>query len=344
MFNTFTEVLEKLADNESFTREEAESALNFIVRGEVNEARSAAFLFGMRQKGETVDELTGFTNAMRAAAIPLPVNTSGAVDVCGTGGDHSGTFNISTAAMFVTAGCGVPVLKHGNRSISSRSGSYDVLEALGCYPALPPDKAAVCFEKCGITFMFAPLFHPAMKHVMPGRKSLGMRTFFNILGPILNPAGVKRQVVGAYDEKTAEICARILMNTGTEKFITVHASDGMDEFSTTSDSVMFTSGPDQEIACMPFNPELFGIKKAKPESLKGGDAAANAKIIRSVLEGASTREQQDVVVLNAAAALVVAGRSQSMADGISRARESVLSGSALRSLDKYAETSSSLSA
>ena len=200
----FTDLLEKLSHRQDLSAEEATYAMSNILSGDVPDTRISAFLFGMRSKGETIDELTAFVRTMREVGVRLDVDVTHAVDTCGTGGDHSGTFNISTASMFVVAGAGVPVLKHGNRSISSRSGSYDVLEKLGAVPSLDPGKVKQCFNNTNMAFMFAPLFHPAMKHVMTARRELGMRTFFNILGPLLNPAGVKRQIIGAYNRDVAQ--------------------------------------------------------------------------------------------------------------------------------------------
>ncbi len=339
---SFSDILAQLADGRDFSRAEAKEALGFIVRGEVNEAQTAAFLFGMRQKGETTDELTGFTEAMRAAMVPVQVDTESAVDLCGTGGDHSGTFNISTAAMFVTAGAGVPVLKHGNRSISSKSGSYDVLEALGIVPALPAEKVERCFSETGMAFMFAPLFHPAMKYVMPARRALAMRTFFNIMGPLLNPAGVRRQVIGAYDLPTAEMCARILSRLGAESAVTVHACDGMDEFTTAEASDFFRVEKGRESGRTRFHPEELGIETATHKDLKGGDKDINAAIILSILKGNASPAQRDIVLLNAAFAISVSGKASGLPEALEMARESIGTGAALKKLQAMKETTQEL--
>lgn len=340
--DSFSEALEQLAEGQNFTREQARQALNFVIKGDVNDAQMAAFLFGMRQKGETADEVTGFVEAMRSAAISIDVNTDGAVDLCGTGGDHSGSFNISTAAMFVTAGAGVPVLKHGNRSISSKSGSFDVLESLGVVPDLMPESAKRCFEQTGLTFMFAPLYHPAMKYVMPSRRALGMRTFFNIMGPLLNPAGVKRQVVGTYNADTARLSAEILHKLGAEAAITVHSADGMDEFSTASKSDFYEVNGEIPGQSRIFDPAMVGIGLSTHEALKGGDKEVNAGIIHDILNNRATPEQIDIVVLNAAFAILVSGKTADIADALSIARESVYSGAAKQKLEDMKQASQDL--
>lgn len=340
--NTFSEALEQLSEGKNFSREEAKQALQFVIDGDVNDSQISAFLFGMRQKGETADEVTGFVEAMRGAIIPINVNTDGAVDLCGTGGDHSGSFNISTAAMFVVAGAGVPVLKHGNRSISSRSGSYDVLESLGIIPDLKPEDAKKCFEQTGLTFMFAPLYHPAMRHVMPSRRALSMRTFFNVMGPLLNPAGVKRQVVGTYSGETAKLSAEILHKLGADSAVTVHAADGMDEFSTASSSQYYDLNGAMPSQPLNFDPATVGITLTTHEALRGGDKDTNAAIIRAILEGKATKAQTEIVELNAAFAIRVSGKTNDLADALDLARESVKSGKALQKLEAMKQVSQDL--
>ena len=342
VFSDFKQLLERIAEGRKLEREEARQAMEFVVRGEVNEAQTAAFLFGMRQKGETADELTGFAEAMRAAMIPVGVDVTGAVDLCGTGGDHSGSFNISTAAMFVVAGAGVPVLKHGNRSISSKSGSYDVLEALGVAPALEAPKVKTCFEQTGLAFMFAPLFHPAMKYVMPARRALGMRTFFNILGPLLNPAGVKRQLVGTFDDQTAKLCFDILYQLEAERIVTVHSEDGMDEFSTAADAGVHFLGQDAIPTYTKFTPEHFGLQRVDHEALRGGDKEVNAEIIRVVLEGRGTPAQTEIVLYNAGMGIYAGGKSDDFSEALALARESIGSGKAAEKLRHFAEATQEL--
>lgn len=339
----FTEILEKISDRINLTQEEASFALESVISGELPESQIAAFLFGMRSKGETIEELTSFVNVMRMASVVVRVNTERAVDMCGTGGDHSGTFNISTASMFVVAGAGVPVLKHGNRSISSKSGSYDVLEELGVVPNLDASKVEACFAEVNMAFMFAPLFHPAMKHVMPARKSLGMRTFFNILGPLLNPAGVKRQVIGAYNRDVASIMIRIMTNLDTEYAFALHAHDGLDEISTTDLTDLFELKNSVSSGVIRFDPAELGYKKVNLNQLQGGDAKTNAGIIRSIMQGKSTTEQSEIVELNAAFSIFVSGTVNSIQEAKDLAVDSIRSGNALSALDRFAQCTQDLS-
>ncbi|MCA1801089.1 MAG: anthranilate phosphoribosyltransferase [Rhodothermaceae bacterium] len=339
----FTDILNRLSTGSDLSFEEATFALNKIISGDVSESRIAAFLFGMRMKGETIDELTAFVKVMREAAIHVDVNTQHAVDMCGTGGDHSNTFNISTGAMFVVAGAGVPVLKHGNRSISSNSGSADVLEALGVKALLPPEKIAVCYKQSDMAFMFAPYHHPAMKYVMPARKSLAMRTFFNILGPLMNPAGVKRQLIGAYNRETAETMIRILANLGTEFAYTVNAHDGLDEFSTTSQSDVFVLKNSVHSESILFDPETLGYKRSVMDDLQGGDSHANAVIISDILNGTGDRFHCDIVELNATFALHASGKFANLTEAGNAARESLTSGAAANALKRFVECSNDLS-
>lgn len=332
----FSQILEKLSRSEDLTTEQASFAISQILTGDVPDTRIAAFLFGMRTKGETIDELTAFVKTMRNAAISLPVDAKDAIDVCGTGGDHSGTFNISTASMFVVAGAGVKVLKHGNRSISSRSGSYDVLEHLGVVPALSPEQVAAVFKETGVGFMFAPMFHPAMKHVMTARRELGMRTFFNILGPLLNPAGVKRQLIGAFNRDVAHTMIRILANLESDYAITVHAHDGLDEVTTTTLTDTFELKHSMTSEAIRFDPADLGYEIVEADELKGGDAAHNAEIVRNVLSGSSTQAQRDIVELNATFAIHVSGVVGSLSEAQRLARESIDSGAALKSLNIFA--------
>jgi anthranilate phosphoribosyltransferase len=341
--NDFTSILNKLAESRDLTSEEASYSLGSIISGNVPEARIAAFLFGMRIKGETAEELTAFVKIMREAAVTVEVNTDMAVDMCGTGGDHSNTFNISTGAMFVVAGAGIPVLKHGNRSISSKSGSADVLEALGAVALLPPDQIPASFEQCGMAFMFAPYHHPAMKHVMPARKGLGMRTFFNILGPLLNPAGVKRQLIGAYSRETAEMMIRILANLGTEYAYSVNAHDGLDEFSTTGHSDVFVLKNSVHSGSILFDPLNLGYQKCTIDDLKGGDNVANALIIRDLLEGRGDRYHREIVELNATFALHASGKYITLEEAQAAAKESIESGAAATALNRFVECTNDLS-
>lgn len=333
----FTEILSHLAENRHLDAIQAESALKAVINGEVSEPEIAAFLFGMRQKGETIEEMTAFTRVMRQAAVVVDIDTDGAVDVCGTGGDQSGTVNISTAVMFVAAGAGVPVLKHGNRSVSSHSGSVDVLEHLGANPLMHKDIAEECYRQTGMTFMFAPYFHPAMKHVVPVRKALRMRTFFNVMGPLLNPAQVKRQVIGAFNVETAKTIAGIMSNVGMEYVHTVHSDDGLDEFTVSADATVFMVQNGSGIAEERFSPSRFGFDRSPISDLKGGDAAANALAITDLFLGRSKPGLRDAVILNAAFAIITSGKTEELPLAIEMARDSLLTGRASSKLNQFVE-------
>ncbi|MEX2600725.1 MAG: anthranilate phosphoribosyltransferase [Balneolaceae bacterium] len=337
MAQQFKDVLETLSAGTDLSREDARFALESIVNGDVSHEEVAAFLFGMRQKGETIDELTEFVKVMRDAAVRVEVDTDGAVDLCGTGGDRSGTFNISTAAMLVVAGAGVPVLKHGNRSVSSRCGSADVLEELGVVATLQKEGVEEVFRETGMAFMFAPNFHPAMKYVMPARKALKIRTFFNVLGPLLNPADVKRQVIGAFNRDTAETMVQILSNLETEQAYTLHARDGLDEVSLSDSTEIFELKGDGTFTSTLFNPEAIGFSLAAPDELSGGDSGTNADIIQSILDGSATDAQAGIVLLNAAFAIHVSGAAATLKEAKSLAEEAVQSGSAKQKLKEFAE-------
>jgi anthranilate phosphoribosyltransferase len=338
----FNDLLLKISDRQNLTTSEAAFAMKALLEGQVPDVQIAAFLFGMRSKGETIEELTAFVAEMRSAAVKLDVDVTNAVDLCGTGGDHSGTFNISTAAMFVVAGAGVPVLKHGNRSISSSSGSFDVLIELGCVPDLPAEKVKQCYLETKMAFMFAPLFHPAMKHVMPARRGLGMRTFFNTIGPLTNPAGVKRQVVGTFNRDVASDMIRILANLDTEYAITLHAHDGLDEVSLTGLTDTFELRKSVSSEAVRFDPTDLGYRLYSSEELKGGDSTVNAGIIRSILSSIATPAQSDIVELNAAFAIYVSGLAGSLLDAKEMASDSIKSGSALRALELFAKCTKEL--
>ena len=335
----FTYFLEKISVSEDLTPGEAENALQLIVNGDVSDEEVAAFLYGMRMKGEKVGELTAFVNVMREASVAVNVDVDGAVDLCGTGGDKSGTFNISTAAMFVVAGAGVPVLKHGNRSVSSKSGSYDVLELLGAVPNLGKESVEQLFEETGMAFMFAPNFHPAMKYVMPARRSIKLRTFFNMLGPLLNPAGVRHQVVGAFSEEAAEIMIQILANLETETAYTLHAHDGLDEVSLSSPTEIFELKSNMMGKPTTFDPDMLGFEKVNFNELLGGDAKHNATILTNIMDGKASYAQQRIVELNAAFGIYVTGKAGSLEDAAKMASESISSGRARDKMNLFIETS-----
>ena len=337
-------LLRVVAEGETLTEAQAGSAMHVMLSGEAEPVEVAALLMGLRSRGETLDELTGFTRVMREYAVPVETGSLDPIDLCGTGGDHSGSFNISTAASFVAAGAGVPVAKHGNKGVSSSSGSADVLGALGVRSDLDAGGVARCLQETGIAFLFAPQFHPALRHVGPVRRALGVRTFFNILGPLCNPAGVKRQLVGAFSDPVAKMMARILLRLGSEHVVVVYAHDGLDELSTTSPTTIYQTGShaydggllEQEVV-----PERFGLARVSAAALQGGTADENAEIVRAVLGGAGG-PQTDIVLLNAAYALLASGEYDSLDDCLDAARESVGSGAALARLDALVEASNAL--
>lgn len=333
----FIEILHKLVNHGDLSIDEARHALELIISGEVEDECIAAFLTAMRMKGETIEELTAFVEVMREAAIKPQVETEGAVDLCGTGGDGSGTFNISTASMFIVAGAGVPVLKHGNRSVSSKSGSADVLEALGGVIDLHKEQVEQVFEQAGIVFMFAPNFHPAMKHVMKARRTVGIRTFFNILGPLLNPASVKRQVIGAYSKDIARKIARILTNLDTEFAYTLNAHDGLDEVSLSAQTEIYELTNRMMKESTTFDPRSLDFQWAELEELKGGDADFNADIIRSILANKAKEPHQDITLLNAAFGIHASGKAEHLTEAKELAEESLNSGEARKALDRFVE-------
>jgi anthranilate phosphoribosyltransferase len=330
-------ILEKLAQRQDLTPEEARGALQAIINGEVEAEQTSAFLLGMRAKGETIKEFTAFVRVMREAAISPDVDVEGAVDLCGTGGDNSGTFNISTASMFVVAGAGVPVLKHGNRSISSKSGSADVLEALDIVATLQKEQIEKVYRETQMAFMFAPNFHPAMKHVMPARQILGIRSFFNTMGPLLNPAGVRRQVVGAFDKRTARQIAEILADLDVDHVYSVHARDGLDEFSLSAPTFVFELQDGTVKERPPFDSASLGFEPASLQQLQGGDAFFNADIIRSIMENEAEEPQRNIVLLNAAFGIHVSGKAESLEEAKQMAVESIGSGAALKALNRMSE-------
>ena len=313
-----------------------------ILAGHCTDAQIAALLVALHMKGETVEEIVGFAEAIRAAAAPLPIRRDSALDVsgterdalvdtCGTGGDTSGTFNISTATALVVAGAGVRVAKHGNRSVTSRCGSADVMEALGVNISLTPARIAACLEQVGIAFLFAPAMHSAMKYVQPARRELRLRTVFNLLGPLTNPASASAQVVGVYSADLVEKLAEALSMLGVHRALVVHGEDGLDEITITGPTRV-AEVRDGSVRSYEVTPEEFGFGRAGLQALSGGDASDNAAIIREILEGKRS-PCRDVVLLNAAAALVAAGRADHIREALPLAAESLDSGAARRKLD-----------
>ncbi len=338
-----TDALHRIATHrESLSREQARAVMSQILAGGATDAQIAALLVALHMKGETVEEIVGFAEAIRAAAAPLATPANSAIDVsgterdalvdtCGTGGDASGTFNISTATALVVAGAGVRVAKHGNRSVTSKCGSADVVEALGVNLNLPPARVAACLDEVGIAFLFAPAMHSAMKYVQPARRELRLRTVFNLLGPLTNPARASAQVVGVYSADLVEKLAQALNMLGLRRALVVHGEDGLDEI-TISGPTRVAEVRGGAVRAYLVAPEEFGIPRAKLEEISGGDAQANAGIIREILAGEKSA-RRDVVVLNAAAALVAAGRADKIADGIPLAQKSVDSGAARAKLE-----------
>jgi len=308
-----------------------EAAFGEIMDGEAGEASIAALLVALRAKGETVGEIVAAARALRARARTAPIPDPRAVDTCGTGGDGAGTFNVSTTAAFVVAGAGVPVAKHGNRAASSLAGSSDVLEALGVRVDLPVEEAARVLAEVGIAFFFAPRAHPAMRHVAAVRRELGIRTLMNCLGPLLNPVGVRFQLVGVYAPELVQPLAEALAELGTERALVVHGSDGLDELTTRGNSTAALLSA-RGVETLSVNPQELGLEVPGKAALAGGDAAENAKITRSILEG-EPGPRRDIVVLNAAAALWVAGACSGLADGIALADESLSGGAAFARLE-----------
>ena len=338
--------IRRVVDGQHLSSAEAESLMSEIMAGKATDTQIASLLTALRMKCETVDELIGFTRVIRAKAIPIrPRSISGPnqeylIDTCGTGGDAAGTFNISTAAAFVVAGAGIRVAKHGNRSVSSLCGSADVMEALGIRLDLTADNIARCIDEVGLGLLFAPLLHEAMRHVALARREMKIRTVFNILGPLCNPAGAKAQLLGVYDEDLTEIMAQVLCELGTERAFVVHGSDGLDEITITGESKISEINKG-EVRTYYVTPEDFGIERAPMSAIYGGNAEQNAEIIRDILANRGG-PKQDVVLLNAAAGLVVGGKAGSLSDGIQIARKSIESGKALSCLNKLVELSQKL--
>ena len=322
-------LIAKVADSESLSAEEAEGAFDIIMSGEATEAQIGAFLMALRVRGETVDEITGAVRAMRAKALAVDAPPD-AMDVVGTGGDGSGTYNISTAAAIVVAGCGVPVAKHGNKALSSKSGAADVLAALGVNIDADMGLVEKAIREAGIGFLMAPRHHSAMKHVGPARVEMGTRTIFNLLGPLSNPAGVKRQFTGVFAKAWVEPLAQVLKNLGCEAAWVVHGADGLDEMTTTGVSHV-AQLKDGEITTFEVTPDDAGLGTAQPEDLKGDDAAHNAEALLGVLDG-SGGAYRDIVIYNAAGALIVAGKAQDLKEGAALAAAAIDGGRARAAL------------
>jgi anthranilate phosphoribosyltransferase len=333
----FKELIEKLGRREDLSTGEAAAAMAAIMRGEAAAAQIAGFLIALAMKGERPAELVGFAQTMRAEAVPLSTPVSDVFDTCGTGGDQSGSFNISTAAAVVVSACGVLVAKHGNRSVSSQCGSADVLEALGVKVTAAPPVVEQCLSEVGAAFFFAPTFHPAMRHAGPARRDLGVRTAFNLLGPLTNPARPVRQIVGVPRPELTELLARALQLLGAERAWVVHGADGLDELSTTGHTKVSECRAGS-VQTFYVHPAEYGLAKSTIDALRGGDAQANAAIVRGVLRG-EQGPARDVVMLNAGAGLFIAGRAASVREGIALAAEAIDSGRAQEVLTRLAAAS-----
>jgi anthranilate phosphoribosyltransferase len=344
--------IRRVVEGQHLSRSEAESLMNEIMAGKATDIQIAAFLTALRMKCETVDELIGFARVIRAKALPvrfqplMETDFSGTdrgmlIDTCGTGGDAAGTFNISTATAFVVAGAGIRVAKHGNRSASSLCGSADVMEALGVRLDLTADAVARCINEVGIGLLFAPLLHEAMRYVAPARREMKIRTVFNLLGPLCNPAGAKAQLLGVYNEDLTEIMAQVLCILGTARAFVVHGSDGLDEITITGESKI-SEVKNGEVCTYYVTPEDFGINRAPLSAIQGGDASQNAEIIREILLDRGGA-RQDVVLLNAAAGLLIGGKAGDLREGVRIARESIRSGRAMACLQKLVDLSQKLS-
>jgi len=317
-----------------------EQAFGEIMDGEAEAIQIAALLVALRTKGETVAEITALARALRARAETVPLADPRTVDTCGTGGDGAGTFNISTTACFLVAAAGIPVAKHGNRAASSRAGSFDLFEALGVTADIPVADAARVLAEVGIGPFFARRAHPAMRHVAPVRQKLGIRTVMNCMGPLLNPAGARRQLVGVYDAALVEPLAEVLHALGSERALVVHGEDGLDEVTTTS-ATRAALLADGAVRSFTITPEEVGLERARPEDLAGGDAAENAAIARAILDG-EPGPRRDIVVLNAGAALVAAGAEGELIDGVARAQATLTSGAAKARLAALVEATRGL--
>lgn len=332
------DAIAKVADGVNLTEEEAKEVMNIMLSGEATQAQLGAILTALRTKGETLEELIGFASVLREKADTISPKVDNYVDLVGTGGDRTFTFNISTTAAFVVAAAGLPVAKHGNRSISSKSGAGDVLESLGVNIMAEPSLVEKCVEEVGIGFMFAQLFNKSMRFVGQARNEMGIRTVFNILGPLANPSRAKNMVVGVYDPALTEKIAKCMSRLGVERAFVVSGKDNMDEITTTAETVV-SEIKDGEVTTFTVSPEEFGMKRASLEDLRGGDGTANAQITKDILSGKETGAKRDIVLLNAGATLYVGGLAETIADGIALAAGTIDSGKAMETLEKLVKVS-----
>ncbi|MSQ61311.1 MAG: anthranilate phosphoribosyltransferase [Dehalococcoidia bacterium] len=332
---TIRDAIARVLDRHDLTEEEAADVMTEIMTGTATEAQLGAFLIALRVKGETDAEIAGMAGVMRDMAVRVPYDGP-LLDTCGTGGDGSGSFNVSTAAAFVAAGAGAKVAKHGNRALSSKAGSADVLEALGAKVEQSPEQVARAITEAGVGFMFAPAYHPAMKHAAGPRREIGVRTVFNILGPLTNPAHAKAQVVGVPAPDLGERIAHTLRRLGSKHALVVHGEDGLDELTTTAGTLVWEL-QNGAVRHYRITPGDLGLAVATPEALKGADAAANASAMRALLAGGGPAALRDIVLLNAAAALLAADIAPNLAEGLRKAREALDSGAAQRAMERFVE-------
>jgi len=333
------EAVKKTVEGINLSREEARGAMESIMNGEATEAQIGGFLIAMRLKGETVEEIASFARVMREKATRIEAGTAVVLDTCGTGGDGAHTFNISTVAAFVAAGAGITVAKHGNRSVSSMCGSADVVRGLGINIDIPPEKVSECLQKAGVAFLFAPMLHASMKYAIGPRRELGIRTFFNILGPMTNPAGARRQLMGVYSRELVETVAGVLADLGSEKAFVVHGNDGLDEITTVTET--FVAEVDHgTVRTTTIHPGDFGIPVASPEDLRGGEVEENARIFMSVLSG-EPGSARDIVLLNSAFAVCAGGGADTPREALAIAERSIDSGAAMNKYMALKELSNS---
>lgn len=328
------ELLNKVLNKIDLNEAEMTEAMNSIMEGKVNEPQMASFLTALRMKGETVVEITAAAKVLREKADSLKIDSDTVLDTCGTGGDLTGTYNISTAVSFILAASGVKVAKHGNRSVSSKSGAADVLEELGANLAIDNKKVVKLIEDVNVGFMFAPNFHKAMKYAVPVRKQMGIRTIFNILGPLSNPASATHQLVGAFNPDLTEVMAGVLKNLGLKRAMVVHGKDGMDEI-TVTDKTKVSELKDGEIKSYEISPEDFGLKISPIDTIVGGDAKVNSKIILDIFDNKEKGPKRDILLLNAGACLYITGKVETIKDGVELAKEIIESGKAKIKLDEF---------
>lgn len=332
------EALKELSNKKNISYDVTKAVMDEITKGEATEAQIAAFLTALKLNGETVEEITAAAEIMKAKCIKTELGTSNTLDIVGTGGDMSGTFNISTASSFVAAAGGIPIAKHGNRALTSKSGAIDVLEALNINVNKTPEEEKEIFKQLNICFMFAQNHHPAMKYAGNVRKELKFRTLFNILGPLTNPAGAKSQLFGVYDGNLVEILAKVISNLGVKNVLVVHGNDGIDEATLTCETVV-SEGRNGEIRTYTITPEDFGLKRCEKNDIFGGSASENAQIIKNIFSGKEQGAKRDIVILNSALAFYTFNRTASIKEGVNLASKIIASGLAMDKLNKYTEIS-----